>query len=199
MEHGIGNILLGIAAILSAVGGIYFGWLKINREKKEMKAWLNAKVRQANGVPIAYIESLPFPGWIKDEEGRYIFVNQEYAREYNTRLADIEGRTDFELWDQDTASAFVHNDRQVMIDKTRLEFVQEYPKQMGKHPLPGCAKKRWKVVKWPIFGDAGKLVAVGGVAVETSIEIKSCAGESKPNRRIGRRPGTGKVDAGSSS
>lgn len=196
MEHGVGNILLGIAAILSAVGGFYLGLLKINREKREMKAWLNAKVRQANGVPIAYIESLPFPGWIKDEDGRYIFVNQEYGKEFDTRLADVEGRTDFELWDQDTAKKFVHSDRQVLIDKQRMEFVERVPDKIGKDAI---SSREWKTIKWPIFGDAGKLVAVGGVAVELSTPTATEQVACQPNRRIGRRPGTGEIKSGSTA
>lgn len=51
---------------------------------------------------------------MKDLEGRYVLVNEAFARFINKSPADIVGRNDFELYPEEDARQFVDADRQVL-------------------------------------------------------------------------------------
>jgi len=36
--------------------------------------------------------------WLKDEDGRYIYLNQTYQDRFDIREADWLGKTDFDVW-----------------------------------------------------------------------------------------------------
>src|SRR4051812_22668060 len=47
---------------------------------------------------------------MKDEEGRYVYVNRPYKRTFAVALEDWLGRTDFEVWPEEVARQFRAND-----------------------------------------------------------------------------------------
>jgi two-component system, cell cycle sensor histidine kinase and response regulator CckA len=62
----------------------------------------------------AVIEATPDAIFVKDLEGRYIVVNEAFARFINKPAADIVGKNDFELYPEVDARAFVEADKQVL-------------------------------------------------------------------------------------
>ncbi len=62
----------------------------------------------------AVIEATPDSIFVKDLEGRYVLVNEAFARFIGKSQADIVGRNDFELYPEADARAFVEADRQVL-------------------------------------------------------------------------------------
>ncbi len=62
----------------------------------------------------AVIEATPDAIFIKDLEGRYVLVNQAFARFIGKSHADIVGRNDYELYPDVDARAFIEADRQVL-------------------------------------------------------------------------------------
>src|SRR4051812_29186830 len=62
----------------------------------------------------AVIEATPDSIFVKDLEGRYVLVNEAFARFIGKSQADIVGKNDFELYPEADARAFVDADRQVL-------------------------------------------------------------------------------------
>ena len=62
----------------------------------------------------AVIEATPDAIFVKDLEGRYVLVNEAFARFIGKSQADIVGKNDFELYPEADARAFVEADRQVL-------------------------------------------------------------------------------------
>jgi PAS domain S-box-containing protein len=62
----------------------------------------------------AVIEATPDAIFVKDLDGRYVLVNEAFARFIGKSHADIVGRNDFELYPEADARAFVEADRQVL-------------------------------------------------------------------------------------
>jgi PAS domain S-box-containing protein len=62
----------------------------------------------------AVIEATPDAIFVKDLEGRYVVVNEAFARFIGKSPADIAGKNDFELYPEADARAFVEADRQVL-------------------------------------------------------------------------------------
>ena len=62
----------------------------------------------------AVIEATPDAIFVKDLEGRYVLVNEAFARFIGKPQPDIVGRNDFELYPEADARAFVEADKQVL-------------------------------------------------------------------------------------
>ncbi len=61
------------------------------------------------------LDSLPFPVWLKDEQGVNLVVNQAYVARLHLRHPDAAvGKTDFALWPAALAQRFRDDDVQVM-------------------------------------------------------------------------------------
>jgi PAS domain-containing protein len=43
------------------------------------------------------LDNIPFLAWYKDNEGKYIMVNEAFARVYHLSPEDIIGKTDFDI------------------------------------------------------------------------------------------------------
>jgi len=62
----------------------------------------------------AVIEATPDAIFVKDLEGRYVLVNEAFARFLGKSPSEIVGRSDFELYSDADARAFVEADRRVL-------------------------------------------------------------------------------------
>ncbi len=52
------------------------------------------------------LDNIPFLAWHKDNEGKYIMVNEAFAQAYHLTPEDIIGKTDFDLCSYDKALEF---------------------------------------------------------------------------------------------
>jgi PAS domain S-box-containing protein len=106
-----------------------------------------------------FLENLPGLGWIKDLEGRYTFVNGAAEQAFQRPRQEILGRTDEELFPAEIASQFSANDRKALKSKSAIRTVEQLEHDDGlvHHSL---------VTKFPIHGEDGTVIAVGGMAVD---------------------------------
>ena len=59
----------------------------------------------------AVIEATPDEIFVKDLDGRYVLVNESFARFIGKTAAEVVGRNDFELYPEKDARSFVEADR----------------------------------------------------------------------------------------
>jgi PAS domain S-box-containing protein len=62
----------------------------------------------------AVIEATPDAIFVKDLDGRYVLVNEAFARFLGCRPADIVGKNDLELYPEETARRFIEDDKLVL-------------------------------------------------------------------------------------
>ncbi len=106
----------------------------------------------------AYLENNATVAWMKDAEGRYVYISPNYERRFGVRLEDWLGKTDFELWQRSVAEQFRENDRAVLNRNSVIEAVEEARIVDG-------SSSWWLSYKFPYQDVAGKRY-VGGLAVE---------------------------------
>jgi len=94
----------------------------------------------------------------KDLDGRYLFVNKEYTRLFHINQENFIGKTDFEIFPHEIASAFREADQEVS-SKGETVIVEE------KAPVNGELRD-YLSVKFPIHNDEGTLFATGLVATD---------------------------------
>src|SRR6266404_4987690 len=62
----------------------------------------------------AVIQATPDAIFVKDLAGRYVLVNEAFARFIGKSPADIIGKHDLELYDKETAERFIESDQKVL-------------------------------------------------------------------------------------
>jgi PAS domain S-box-containing protein len=111
------------------------------------------------------MENLPGLAWMKDLDGRYLYVNGPAARAFNYPVERIVGRTDFELFPEETARQFRANDDRGL-EQGGVLVVERLTQddEVEHHSL---------VSKFPIADEEGDVMAVGGIAIDITDRIQA--------------------------
>jgi PAS domain S-box-containing protein len=96
--------------------------------------------------------------YVKDLEGRYLMMNECYARILNTSVSFFIGKTDADLFSSDVAAGFGLNDREVVRTGKAIEIEETAPHPDGPHT--------YLSVKFPLRNSEGNIYAVAGVSTD---------------------------------
>lgn len=107
-----------------------------------------------------FMDHSPAIAWMKDEDGRYIYVNQIFARRFRVTREQWLGRTDLDLFPPDMAQRFREHDQAVLAEGVPKEFMEVAPD-------PDGSLRDWWSFKFPFHDRAGKRY-VGGVAIDVT-------------------------------
>src|SRR5258707_8843930 len=128
-------------------------------ERKEAEG----AVRQSEERFAAFMDNLPGYAWMKDLQGRYVYVNEMVRG-----LPGYEslGKTDAQIWPADLAAEYRANDKQVIATKKPLNTLEHYFQLRGK-------KRYMAGNKFPIFDRTGAIALVGGAGVDITERIEA--------------------------
>ncbi|TXT22162.1 MAG: putative sensor histidine kinase, partial [Planctomycetota bacterium] len=116
------------------------------------------KLRAADQRLRAFMDNSAVCGWMKDEDGRYVFLSQNHQRHFGVTFDDWQGKTDFELWPLEIAEQFRTNDRAVLTSGRAVEVLEETRSADGKQAW-------WLCHKFPYEDENGNRF-VGGLGVD---------------------------------
>ncbi len=89
------------------------------------RKWAEEQVLKSRMELQAVLDNSPAVIYMKDESGRYMFVNRYWTVFFHTSIEKVKGRTDFELFPEASARQFVANDRKVADSDKALEFEEQ--------------------------------------------------------------------------
>ncbi|MEX2560749.1 MAG: response regulator [Pirellulales bacterium] len=106
-----------------------------------------------------FMEHLPGLAWIKDLDGRYVYLNEAAEKAFRTPRAELYGKTDQAIFPAEAAAQFMENDRRALASETGVQVVETLEHEDGNvhHSI---------VSKFPIPGPNGKPAMVGGIAID---------------------------------
>jgi PAS domain S-box-containing protein len=104
-----------------------------------------------------FMTHLPGLAWIKDADGRYVFVNEPAARAFGRFSGDLLGRTDEEIFPPATAAEFRRNDARARTGSVAVETLETLEHEDGVHHS--------LVSKFPIPTERGQSL-IGGIAID---------------------------------
>lgn len=116
--------------------------------------------RRSEQLFASFMSNLPALAWIKDVQGRYVYLNDAFTKAFNVRLEDWQGKTDQEVLPGPVAVQFQANDARVVTTKRAVLTTETAPYRDGLHESV--------VSKFPIVDEKGMLALVGGVAVDVT-------------------------------
>jgi PAS domain S-box-containing protein len=106
----------------------------------------------------AFMNNNPAIAFMKDEAGRYVYLNETMERVFAVKVEELIGKTDFEWLPETVAAEVQRNDRKVLETNQPLEIVEAIA-------APDNAAEYWLSLKFPVVDDSGAKF-VGGVAFD---------------------------------
>src|SRR2546425_2093637 len=119
-------------------------------------------LRESEGRFAAFMDNLPSYAWMKDLQGRYVYINHMVRGLPGYQSL---GKTDAQIWPAGLAAEYRANDQQVIATKKPLHTVEHYLHE---------GKQRYMVgSKFPIFDKTGAIALVGGAGVDITESIEA--------------------------
>jgi PAS domain S-box-containing protein len=127
IQSVFGGVLGWIGRAAQYLGGVYMLVAAIAsvRESGVQGISLSEALRESEERFQAFMDNSPGIAWIKDEEGRYVYLSTSYERRFGVTLDTWRGKIDFELWPPEIAQTFRANDLAVLRDGQPRQFVEE--------------------------------------------------------------------------
>ena len=122
------------------------------------------QARESEERLLALMDHNPSLVFLKDEEGRYVFLNRAYE-EMLGGDGDWQGKTDFDLWSRESAELFRANDAAVLASGEVQRLLED---SVGRD----AERRSWLDYKFP-FTDAQGRRYVGGIAIDVTDRIQA--------------------------
>ena len=112
------------------------------------------------------VESVPMSVFRKDAQGRFIFANRRYCELHNKPLADIMGKTDFDLYPSELAEKLNEQDATTMATRETIDVVERLPR-------PGGGEGWLQTIKVAVVDRAGRVVGTQGITWDVTERKKA--------------------------
>src|SRR4051812_26030429 len=109
----------------------------------------------------AVIQATPDAIFVKDIAGRYVLVNDAFARFIGKSPSQIIGRHDLELYDRETAELFIESDKKVLSTGIAQQFE-------GVATGEGGATQNYLVTKGVCRDARGTVIGIYGISHDIS-------------------------------
>ncbi len=117
-----------------------------------------AALRESQTFFHSFMDNSPSIAFMKDEEGRYVYVNKPFEELFGQKLEFLRGKTSFDWLPAVTAQHTHDHDLSVLTSGEPQEILETVPTQDGR-------PHHWLVVKFPMTDASGKKF-VAGVGVD---------------------------------
>ncbi len=134
-------------------------------------------VRQSEERFRLFMNNSPTTAYIKDAEGRYVFVNRTVERQFARPLVEWVGKTDFDLFPPDEARLIRQNDQSVLAWGMSSAFEEVSTRPDG--------VRRYLSFKFPLFEQDGRRLLAGmSLDITEQKRAEELARESQIRERL---------------
>ena len=132
-------------------------------------------LRESEARLQAFTHHSPAVMFLKDRDGRYRFINEQFLHKVGLRREQVIGHTDDQLFTRQQARLFSAHDAEILARGRPIQFEETAQFVDG---------ERFSVVsKFPVLDSSGAVVGVGGVATDIS-ERKSAEQALREQRTL---------------
>ena len=147
-------LLGGALVILTCV------WMRSYRRANAMAAKMTTAFEEKSREARALLDSIPFPAWLLDNDGRFVAVNEAFCRYLKCKMDAALGKTIFDLF-TDTDAACLQG-VQLAAFQSRAQVRREFRLKLDGTERP------FGFLGVPLFGDDGQPKGFTGVARDMS-------------------------------
>ena len=108
--------------------------------------------------------------YVKDIEGKYLFINKHYEKVFLITVDQVKGKTGYDIFPREMAEALHKNDQKVLESKTPMEFEEIV--------LQDDAPHTYLSIKFPLYASNGVPYGLCGISTditqrkEMEVELK---------------------------
>jgi len=129
---------------------------------KKMNDTLEA-LRESERRFHAFMDTSPVVAYMKDQTGKYVYVNQSFRRLFRANNTELIGKTDVELLPDEVARKLRETDRGVLADNRSAELMELFPGEKGD-------MRHWLTVKFPFLSQSGQNF-LGGTSIDITERV----------------------------
>jgi PAS domain S-box-containing protein len=146
------------------------------REAERTLADRESALQRSDHQLRAFLDNSTIIAWLKDGQGRYVFLSANFEKRFGMRVADSLGKTDAELFPPGYAQEFVRNDR-ALLESSRgvLELVEQTLE-------PDGTTAHWLTNRF-VYDDGNGSRYIGGLAVEITARVHAEEALAAADRR----------------
>jgi len=123
----------------------------ITRQKQLEFDLLKTKSQQQ-----AIIDNIPHLAWLKDIEGKYVSVNESFAKSFHLEKDELIGKTDTDICHPDIAELYAYNDYIVLNTKKQQQFDDLVDTPSG--------TVYTETIKTPVINNEGEVIGITGIS-----------------------------------
>ena len=97
----------------------------VNTRDVTGRAAMEARIAESESRFRAFMDHSPALGYLKDEQGRYVWGNRAWATQFGRGLDDLIGKDDFALWPESVARDFRESDRLALESDRGVEVEED--------------------------------------------------------------------------
>jgi PAS domain S-box-containing protein len=117
---------------------------------------LEENIRKSQSQLQAILNNIPHLAWLKSTDGKYISVNQSFARHFKMEPSQIIGKTDFDLCPTKLAEDYLRKDMLVLNTRQPRQFYEVEKKN--------TEKRYSETNKAPVLNDKGEVIGITGIS-----------------------------------
>lgn len=148
--HNVDGDIQGMVLVFNDVTEQYQLREAANKSRRDLQAIMN------NSPAVIYV---------KDTNGRFTFINQQFENLFQIQMEDIIGKTLHDVFPKNIADEMQRNDKAVLEAGHALESEEIAPHSDGSHTYTS--------IKFPLFNEDGNIYAVCGISTDITDKIKS--------------------------
>ena len=148
---------LAIAVVLVAVTLI--------RRDLHLREQAELKLQESRALMESILDNTPAIVFLKDLDGRYLFVNRRFEQVAKKTRDDLRGKTISDIASREQADQSIEHQRIVLEKQSPVEFEEIVEHLEG--PRPHLA------VKFPIRDTTGKIYAIAGISMDIAERKKA--------------------------
>ena len=154
-----------MSLVFGTAGGVLIftaGLLALGALRRDLRRREQAErdLQESRALMQSILDNTPAVVFLKDPDGRYLFVNRRFAELTGIPRDQITGRTGFELFRRELAEAARAHDLKILETGQALDFEETVMHPDGPHT--------YLVVKFPVRDARGKIYATAGVSQDNT-------------------------------
>ena len=140
-----------------------------SRDVTERRA-MEDQVRLAEARFRAFMDNSPAITFIKDDQGRYVWGNPAWARQFGRPAEELFGRDDFALWPEEVARIMRGSDRSALESDATVEVLET------------IGDRHFMCFKFPLEHEGGRFV--GGKVLDVTDRVEAEAAVRRNERLL---------------
>jgi len=125
------------------------------KQKIEERAVSEQILKNSQRLLQLVIDTIEDEVFVKDVNGKYLFVNKAFGKDFGVEPNDVIGKDDYFIFSPETAAEFQENDKRIMTAK-KAENIEESTVLKGRHVT-------YLTNKVPLIDDNGDVLGICGV------------------------------------